>query len=172
MTKLISYSLAHHSHVTAQWVLLLSSKRVLINFHHFLVFKLLWFVVTSAISFRMGSAQTRLCVKTIKTDSVSCCCRIENLGRIWMIMSLYRAVSNNLQGWMSWLLLLWSHSFIPKFCAAFTVYRGAFRYLKRLIQFYTECNQAPINLEVLPVEGLGGGGRGRIYFLICEGFYF
>lgn len=29
------------------------------------------------------------------------------------------------------------------------------RYLKRWMQFHMECNQAPINLEAFPVEGLG-----------------
>lgn len=35
-----------------------------------------------------------------------------------------------------------------------TIYHSAFTYLKRLMQFYMECNQASINLEILPVEGL------------------
>lgn len=50
----------------------------------------------------MGRARARLYVKTIKTDSVSCCCRIESLGRIWTITRLYTELfqTGSRAGWV------------------------------------------------------------------------
>lgn len=52
-----------------------------------------------------------------------------------------------------------------------TIYHSAFTYLKRLMQFYMECNQASINLEILPVEGLWASEKKKVVsFLSLKDF--